>query len=143
MHACARKMPVPSSRRTYLPGGTRPKFMQNGAENSRFWHEPKHRARLSEDKNDAPAALCGVAGACDVVVRFNLPEKTMSRPPKHQSTGPAGKKVPRVSRLCKSSVSAVHVFGWTLYCISSSLVSSSSLGSGNSGRHTCLNGPLE
>ena len=30
-------------------------------------------------QNDAPAALCGVAGARDVVVRFNLPEKTMSR----------------------------------------------------------------
>ena len=29
-----------------------------------------------DDKN----ALCGVAGACDVVVRFNLPEKTMFPP---------------------------------------------------------------
>ena len=37
-------------------------------------------ATLSDDDKNAFAALCGVAGTCDVVVRFNLPEKTMSPP---------------------------------------------------------------
>ena len=53
--------------------------MQNGVENSCFWHEPKYRDSLRRRQN-AFAALCGVAGACDVVVRFNLPEKTMFPP---------------------------------------------------------------
>ena len=47
-------------------------------------------ATLSDDKN-AFAALCGVAGACDVVVRFNLPEKTMFPPTTQTSIRRTGK----------------------------------------------------
>ena len=49
-------------------------------------------AGLSErGQKRSRAALCGAAGACDVVVRFNLAEKTMFRPPKHRFTGPGEK----------------------------------------------------